>query len=178
MPSLYRRLLGPSFDTLPASLRDFHDVESEWHGHSLFTVTRAPGLLRGLVANLGGLPRSGQVPMRLTLRAEGPRERWIRHFGSQRLESVQWTENGLLLEQFGSLRFGFRLLVEPPALRLKHERTWVLGVPFPRPLGPMGSGEEIGRQDGCAIVARAFAPLLGQLVQYEGLVLKGAPSAP
>jgi uncharacterized protein (TIGR02996 family) len=89
MPSLYRRILGSAFDTLPPALQDFHDVETEWRGHSLFTVTRSPGRLRGLVADVGGLPRAGQVPMRVVLRTEGERERWIRHFGTTKLESVQ-----------------------------------------------------------------------------------------
>jgi hypothetical protein len=173
--SLYRRILGLAFDTLPPTLRDFHDVETEWHGHSLFTITRPGGRIRGLVADVGGLPRAGQVTMRLTLRAEGERERWIRRFGEHKLESVQWTEGGLMLEQIGAIRFGFRLEPAPPALRLVHVRTWVAGLPYPRVLGPIGAGEEIGTAEGCAVSVRAFAPLLGMLVQYEGLVLKGDP---
>ena len=86
--------------------------------------------------------------------------------------------DGLLLEQFGSLRFGFRLLVEPPALRLQHVRTWIRGVPWPRALGPQGWAEEVGREDGCAVVARALAPVLGLIVQYEGLLKKGAGVSP
>jgi hypothetical protein len=47
----------------------------------------------------------------------------------------------------------------------------VLGVPWPLALAPSGDGEEVGRPDGCAIVARGYAPLLGLPVQYEGLLV-------
>src|SRR5947199_10800697 len=104
MPSLYRRLLGPAFDTLPPSLRQFHDVETEWRGHARFRITRGRGWLRNLAAAAGRLPPAGEdVPLRLRLVAEGPRERWLRHFGRHRLESVQWAEDGLLVEAFGAL---------------------------------------------------------------------------
>jgi hypothetical protein len=91
MPSLYRRLLGAAFDTLPAALQHFHDVETEWRGHARFRITRGKGWLRNLAANLGRLPPVGEnVSMRLHLIAEGERERWIRQFGMHKLESVQW----------------------------------------------------------------------------------------
>jgi hypothetical protein len=172
MPSVYRRLLGPALDALPPTLRHFHDVETEWRGHARFRVTRGRGWLRNLVAALGRLPPAGEdVPVRLRVVAEGPRERWLREFGGHEFESVQWPQGGLLMESFGAFRLGFRLTAAPPALRLEPVRAWVLGVPWPLALAPSGDGEEVGRPDGCAIVARGYAPLLGQLVQYEGLLV-------
>jgi len=174
MASLYRRLLGPAFDTLPPTLRDFHDVATDWVGHADFTITRSPGWGRNLVANLGGLPRAGErVPIRVRLVAEGDAERWVREFPGQKVESVQRAWDGLLVENFGAVTLGFKLVVEGPVLRLLPARTWVLGVPVPYWLGPHGDGREEGVADGCQIVARAFAPLLGKIVQYEGLVRKG-----
>jgi hypothetical protein len=172
MTSLYRRILGPAFDTLPRSLRQFHDVETEWRGRASFRVTRGGGRLGNLVANLGGLPPAGEdVAVRLRVVREGDGERWVRDFGGHRLESVQRMWRGLLVESLGPVTLGFRLVAEPPALRLVPARAWVLGVPWPLALAPRGSGVEVGRDDGCAIVARAEAPLLGLLVRYEGLVV-------
>jgi hypothetical protein len=179
MPSVYRRLLGPALDSLPPALRDFHDVETEWRGHARFRVTRARGRLRSLVATLGGLPPADEdVAVRLRVVAEGPRERWLREFGGHRFESVQWPQDGLLMESLGALRLGFRVTAEPPALRLTPVRAWLLGVPWPLALAPTGEGEEVGRPEGCAVVVRAHAPFLGLLVQYEGLLVadRGTPS--
>jgi hypothetical protein len=172
MPSVYRRLLGPAFDALPPTLRHFHDVQTEWRGHARFRITRGRGRLRHLVAALGRLPPAGEdVPVRLRVVAEGPRERWLREFGGHKFESVQWPQDGLLMESLGALCLGFRVTVEPPALRLEPVRAWVLGVPWPLALAPTGEGDEVGRTDGCAIVVRAHAPLVGLLVQYEGLLV-------
>jgi hypothetical protein len=174
MPSVYRRLLGPALDSLPPTLRDFHDVETEWRGHGRFRITRGRGRLRHLVARLGGLPPAGEdVAVRLRVVAEGPRERWLREFGGHQFESVQWPQDGLLMETLGALRLGFRVTVEPPALRLKPVRAWLLGVPWPVALAPTGEGEEVGRPDGIAVVVRGYAPLLGLLVRYEGFLAAG-----
>jgi hypothetical protein len=171
MASLYRRLLGPAFDTLPPTLRAFHDVETEWRGHATFRITRGAGWLRNLVAAAGRLPRAGDVvPVRLRVVAEGDAERWIRDFGGRRLESVQRAWNGLLVESFGAMTLGFRLTAEPPALRLEPAGAWLLGVPWPRALAPHGSAVEVGREEGFTVVATAYAPWLGLVVRYEGLV--------
>jgi hypothetical protein len=172
MPSLYRRILGPAFDTLPPTLQQFHDVETEWTGHARFRITRGEGWLRNLAAGAGSLPRVGEdVPLKLRIVREGDSERWIREFGGKRMESVQRHWNGLMIEKVGTVTLGFRLVVEPPALKLVLARVWILGVPWFVALGPHVSAVEVGRDDGCAIVVRAEAPLLGLLVQYEGLVM-------
>lgn len=172
MPCLYRRLLGAAFDSLPPTLRDFHDVERERHFEATFRITRGRGWLRGLVCRLGGLPPAGEaVPLRLRVYPDGDAERWERQFGDKRLKSVQRLRDGLMVESFGNgWRLGFRLTVEGAALRLKLEKAWFLGVRWPLLLAPGGEGIEVGEANGCAIVARAVAPLLGMLVQYEGLV--------
>jgi hypothetical protein len=147
-------------------------VTGEWRGHARFRITRGKGLLRNLAAKIGGLPPPGEdVPVRLRIVAEGDGERWLREFGGHRLESVQRARGGLLVESFGAVTLGMRLVAEPPALRLEAVRAWFLGVPWPRLLAPHGTGVEVGRDDGCAIVATAFAPFLGEIVRYEGLVV-------
>jgi hypothetical protein len=172
MSSLYRRLLGAAFDTLPPTLQNFHDVTTAWSGRADFRITRGRGLLRNFVATMGGLPAAGDdVPMHLRIIKEGDGERWIREFAGRKLVSLQKAADGLLVESFGSITLGFRLVAAPPELQLIPARAWILGMPFPRALAPSGTGIEVGRDDGCAIVARAFAPLLGEIVRYEGLVV-------
>jgi len=171
MTFLYRRLLGQDYERLPASLQDFHHIDRERHFQARFKITRGPGLLRALLCRLGRLPASGEnVPMRLRVTPEEGRERWVRQFGEQVLESVQWEKDGLLHERLGPVRLAFKLHVEPPALRLELKKAWGLGIRLPLWLAPGGSGIEVGQDDGVAILVRATAPILGQLVQYEGLV--------
>ena len=49
--------------------------------------------------------------LRLRVVPEGDRERWIRDFAGHRLESLQWTVGGLLIEAFGLARLAFRVRV-------------------------------------------------------------------
>lgn len=176
MSALYRRLLGEAFDRLPPALRDFHNVEGERRFLAVFRVTRGRGWLRQLLCKLGRLPpASDAMPVRLRVVAEGQRERWVRDFATQRLESVQWADGGLLVESLGPVRLAFRLLIEGSALRLETVKAWLLGVRWPLFLAPRGRGLEIGREDGCAIVAEAAVPLLGMLVRYEGYVVPEPP---
>ena len=171
MPSLYRRLLGKAYDSLPPALRDFHDIDRERHFQAVFRITRGRGWLRNFVCWLGGLPPAGEsVPMRLRVIPEGESERWVRDFGGIKLVSVQRARDGLMVESIGALRLGFRLHVESPVLRLELRKVWLLGIRCPLWLAPGGNGVEVGQEGGCAILVRATAPLLGQIVQYEGFV--------
>jgi len=174
MPSPYRELLGPDLDRLPPALREFHDVETCWQGEAEFTVTRGKGWLRNLVAWLGGLPPAGEkVRVSLRCQAESAKGRraevWNRDFNGFPMRSVQWAEGGLLMEKFGLLTLAYRLSVEPPAMRLWVVRAWVLGIPIPLFLAPTGQGFERAEENGSlSIRVAAFAPLLGQVVSYEG----------
>jgi hypothetical protein len=169
--SPYRILLGDAFDTLPESLRCFHDVRTDWRGHARFRITRGRGWLRNLVARAGRLPPAGEdVPVRLRIVAEGNGERWLREFGDHRLESFQQARDGLLVEAPGPITLGFRLVVKPPALYLHPARAWIFGIPWPLALAPRGTGVEVGQEDGCAIVVTAMAPWLGEIVRYEGTI--------
>lgn len=171
MASLYRRLLGDDFDRLPASLRDFHDVERERLFEATFRVTRGTGRLRRFVGWLGRLPPEGEaVPMRLRVVPLGGSERWERDFGGHPLHSVQWKRGPLMVEQIGPWTLGFALHVEGPTLRLEMRKAWLFRVPWPLALAPGGEGVEVGQDDGIAVVVRALAPGLGLLAQYEGLV--------
>jgi len=174
MVSPYREILGSELDQLPPSLRDFHDVETEWTGEADFRVTRGRGWLRNLVAWLGGLPPAGErVRVILHCQAESDRgkrtEVWNRDFSGFKMRSVQWARDGLLMENFGWLILAYRLQVEPPVLRLGVVRAWVGGIPIPLCLAPTGEGVEKGEPDGSlSIRVAAFAPLLGQIVSYAG----------
>src|SRR4029077_16791550 len=97
--SLYRRILGARFDSLPEVLRRFHDTPGGGRARGTLQVERAARRLRNALASRLGLPEPGtDVSIRLEVKDEGERERWIRHLQGRRLETVQWAQGDLLME--------------------------------------------------------------------------------
>jgi hypothetical protein len=169
--SLYRRVLGERFDSLPEVLRRFHDTPGGGRAHGTLEVERAGGWLRNAVATLLGLPEAGQdVSVRVEVKVEGERERWIRQFEGRRVETIQWAHGELLIESFGATAFSSALTIEGPCLHYKFRRAWYAGIPLPHCLAPFVDGRVYAGDGGWRVAVRVNAPLLGQLVHYEGWV--------
>jgi hypothetical protein len=169
--SLYRRILGPRFDALPEVLHRFHDAPGGGRARGTFTVERAPGWLRNGLATLLGLPQAAaEVPVRLEVVLEGDREHWVRHFGDRRVETVQWASAGLLMERFGPVSFSSALVLDGSCLRYQFARAWYLALPLPRWLAPSAEGSADAGSGGWRVSVRISAPILGELVRYEGWV--------
>jgi hypothetical protein len=172
MATLYRRILGDAFDTLPEALRALHDRERGGCARGVLCVTRGRGRAVAVLAALLRLPPAGEnVPLRLSVEVDDARERWTRDFGGRCLETVQWARDGLLIEAVGPLHLGLRLTSCRESLRFELARGWLWGLPLPPALAPRIEGmAAASRQDAWSLHVRVEAPLLGLLLQYEGEV--------
>jgi hypothetical protein len=170
-PSLYRRILGAQFDALPPVLRRFHDANGSGCARGTFRVKRAAGPLRNAMASLLGLPRSGSdVPVQLHVEVEGERERWVRDFGGQRVVTVQWVRGNVLMESRGWTSLSAELVIEGSRLQYVFCRAWFAGIPIPRGLSPSVESYVDAGETGWRVVVRIFAPMLGELIRYEGWI--------
>jgi hypothetical protein len=171
MISLHRRLLGAAFDELPPALRSFHEQGQGGTACGVMRVSRATGWLGRGVARVMRLPLAGdEVPLGLRVGVEGDRERWIRDLGGRRIESVMEARDGLLVEAFGPLRFGLKLLVAGNTLRFEPVCWWLGRLPLPRRLAPRVEAVCEGREKGWHVHVRIAAPVVGLLLAYEGEV--------
>jgi hypothetical protein len=117
------------------------------------------------------MPRAGaDVPVRLHVVVDGDRERWVRHFGRQRLSSIQWAQGALLLERRGLVSFSSGLVVRRSRLIYEFRRAWFAGIPLPASLSPYVDGYVDAGEDGWRVVVHIFAPFLGEMVHYEGWI--------
>lgn len=168
---LYPRVLGAQFDALPEALRRFHTTPGGGSASGTLRVERGRGWLRNALASLLGLPRAGnEVPVQLRIQVEGDRERWVRSFRGQPVVSLQWAHNGLLMERAGLFSFSCRLAVTGPRLVFDFQRAWFAGVPLPRPFAPFVESYLDAEETGWWLLVRIFAPVLGEIVSYEGWV--------
>jgi hypothetical protein len=74
--SLYRKVLGPAFESLPPQVKALHasEVERKWSG--LARVRRGRGLLSRIIAGLIGFPREAdEVPVTVQFSPQGGGER-------------------------------------------------------------------------------------------------------
>lgn len=168
---LYRRVLGEQFDALPEVLRRFHTIPGGGAAGGTLRVQRGRGWLRNALASLLGLPRAGtEVPVQLRVQVDGDRERWVRSFRGQPVVSLQWARDGLLMERAGLFSFSCRLVVAGPRLVFDFQRAWVAGVPLPRLFAPFVESYLDAEENGWWLLVRIFAPVLGEIVSYEGWI--------
>jgi hypothetical protein len=171
MLSLYRRLLGTRFDDLPVALRRFHDFEGGGRATGVFQVERGRGWLRNIVAMLMGFPPAGvNLPVVLEVVVEGDRERWVRRFPTKTVVSTQWERDGLLMEAIGPYSFSCSLKNEGSKLVYEFRRAWLAGMPLPFWLQGRADGMVTGDETGWLVNVRIFAPVLGEIIHYEGRV--------
>lgn len=170
-PSLYRRLLGPRFEALPGVLRRFHDTAGGGRARGTFQVERGRGPLRNVVASLLGFPQAGaNVAVILEVSVEGDSERWCRRFAGRPVVSRQWERDHLLIEEFGVSSFSSRLTTAGALLTYEFKQAWLAGVALPWWLSPRVEGRVTGEEAGWHVSVRVFAPVLGEILHYEGRV--------
>jgi hypothetical protein len=127
--------------------------------------------LRYALASLLGFPRAGiDANVTLEVTVLGQRERWCRWFPGETVVSVQWDDGQLLFEQYGMNSFSCDLAISGGDLIYEFRRAWLAGIPLPRWLSPRVEGLVTGEENGWRVVTRVFAPLLGEILHYEGLV--------
>jgi hypothetical protein len=168
---LYRRILRERFEMLPEVLRRFHDTPGGGRARGTLQVERTAGRLRSVLSSLLGLPEAARdVPVRLEVAVDGNCERWVRHLQGRRLETVQWAEGDLLMERYGTVVFSSALVAEGSCLRYEFRRAWVAGIRLPQWFTPCVDGRVDAGDTGWRVAVRVAAPLVGELVHYEGWV--------
>jgi hypothetical protein len=168
-PTLYQRLLGKDFDSLPLVLRHFHSLPRGGHATGIVTVARSSGVLPALVARVLQLPRAGdEVPLRLQVAPRGDRELWIRHFGRQRLETMQWQNGPYLVEKAGPLILVFHVVADALGMTFHFQHNKISGVQLPNNLSLRVSANARGAGDRWFIAVEISLPALGTITTYRG----------
>ncbi len=168
---LYRRVLGASWDALPASLRTAHGAAQVLAGRARIVAARNP--LARAIATAFGFPRAAEdVPVRVTFERASGVEVWRRDFDGRALVSTQYEGDGrearLLCERFGPFVFAMALVVEPGKLRFVVRRWRFLGMPLPAVLAPRGDAFEAEIDGVFHFHVEIVLPLLGRVVAYSG----------
>ena len=174
-PVLFRRLLGPRFDSLPEAVQKLHGttVARVYSGSARARAGRGRGarILRAIL----GLPGAGHHVAAVTIAPSAKGETWTRRFGSSAFGS-RFTDTdriGVFEEGFGPLHFAFDLQANATGVQWRL-MGWRLGpLPLPFALAPKikAAADAVGGRYRFSVVVAH--PWLGLLFAYRGTL---APS--
>lgn len=167
--SLFKRLLGASFDGLPAPIRRVHDGREHKVLSGRCHISRGSGFLVSLLGWAASLPRSGDdLPLSVSFLCDGAGEVWSRDFGGHPMRSTLAEHNGLLEEVLGPARFRFALRVDDSGVAWSVAGISVLGVPLPAAWFQAVTARQSVQADRYTFDVRAELPWIGLLVHYHG----------
>lgn len=169
-PTLFQRLLGASFYSLPDSVRALHGIRGRARYAGRATIMRGRNPLGRLCAMVAGLPGARQdVPTTVDFDARPDGETWQRNFGGRRMRSRLRRDGRVLVERLGPLRFRFALHANNGSIWWRVVGVKLFGV-LPLPASWFDDvycreGEHEGRY---TFEVEAALPLCGRLIRYEG----------
>jgi hypothetical protein len=167
---LYERLLGASFERLPAPLRRFH-ARPGGTAEFAMEVTYEPGFLREVLSALLRLPApSPRAPGKLHVTVDDDREVWERVFPDTKLRTVHWIDGDRLVEESGPLQFVFDVDANERGLRFSSIACRFLGCTLPRWLVPRIEAAARADERGWNLLVSIAVPVLGRLATYGGAV--------
>jgi hypothetical protein len=171
-PSLYRRVLGATYDRQSRAGQALHDAgPSHWKGRC--TVIGAQTLAGRVTAWLFQLPAATDgAPIVVEFAASGTGELWTRRLGGRVMRSRQFIglrrPKGWIVERFGILDFDLEVQVGDGRLRLSMRGMRCCGLPLPRALWPAIEATESEEEGRFHFDVQIGLPLIGRLVRYRG----------
>ena len=165
---LFRRVLGDEFEILFPSVSLIHAAAGRRRYHGQVDVVRGANPVSRLFACATRLPPAGRSEIEVEIDASGETERWTRHIGGHAMPSRLWDRDGLLYEQLGIARFGFRLAVEEGGIVWRVARVHVLGVRLPARWFAKVQARESELDGRYRFDVVAALPVVGLLVRYRG----------
>ena len=171
---LYKRILGETWEALPAPLARLHNVPPEGQkAEGMARVETGKHPFARLLAALYGFPRTGEnVPVRVAFRRMEDGELWERDFAGRRFSTLQLEGRGyadkLLEEKFGPITFWMALVLKEGKLHSLTRRWSIFGIPLPLAFAPNTSVYEYADGNDFCFHVEVKHWLMGLLVRYEG----------
>ncbi|MDH3700270.1 MAG: DUF4166 domain-containing protein [Alphaproteobacteria bacterium] len=172
--TLYRRVLGEVFDSLPPEIKGVHDLPEGGVARGRCHVRRGRCLFARWIATMLRFPSPGRnLPVTVRFEHRDSREVWRRDFAGHEMTSIQEPAKagGRLVERFGPCAVELAVPAGPDGLRLEPRRMWLFGVPLPRFLLPQIQASERVLRGRFRFDVRIALPLLGLLVHYRAYLL-------
>ena len=174
MSSLFGKLLGESFDALPAAIKAFHAGPATRDFRGRCQVRRGTRWLSRACAAVMRLPAAGHdVPIRVRIEERSGAEAWSREFDGRILRSTLRQRGALLEERMGPMAFAFTLSAGPGTIEWRLAQVRCLGLPLPAAWFERVAARESVDAGRYRFDVRAEMSLVGLLVHYTGTLDAG-----
>lgn len=168
--TVFQQVLGAEFYHLAPEVKQLHARQGEFVYRGRTRIVRGSGWLSRLCGWATRLPPAmddADTTVRFT--AMPGHEVWQRQFADARMRSRLWSEDGLLCERLGAVRFGFHLYRKDTALHWAVHRVHLFGlIPLPAHWFDAVRSREFVENGRYRFDVQARLPLAGLLVRYEG----------
>lgn len=178
--SLFKEVLGPAWDQLPAQIRDMHDIDTSAIAEGMSSIEHGKNPLGNFVCTILRFPKAANnVPVEVKFDVSGKTEQWTRNFNGHsfqsRLRKGRGRSERLFTERFGIISFAMALVLRDNRLNLVLRRWSVLGIPLPMWLCVRSESYEfVDEQGRFNFNVRISHPLTGLIVHYRGWLLRKA----
>ncbi|MGL4237895.1 DUF4166 domain-containing protein [Tabrizicola sp.] len=177
---IFPRVLGPSFYTLPATIRATHLTAgvSRWQGRA--SVRRGTGLwARALAAVFGFPPETDDTSVEVIKTTNPKGEVWLRRFGTRTFQSRLTATPRGMTESFWPFTFLLALKVTDKELHYPVASGRLGRLPLPRWMLPVSEAREFEADGTFHFDVRLLAPLTrGLLVHYQGKLAPAKAASP
>ena len=167
-PTLYRRVMGSSFEQVPSAIRRMHDVNGDAGAVGEGRVVSGESLPARLACRLMRFPRPGCYPVYVHFSERHGAETWTRDFGGHRFRSVLSQRGRWLSERFGPISFLFDLPADRAGLAMCLRGWRFLGVPLPLAFAPRIEATETEDAGRFRFDVKASLPFIGEVIHYSG----------
>jgi hypothetical protein len=166
---LFHRLLGPSFERLPAQIQRVHDRDPHKRFAGRCRIERGSAPVATLLAWVASLPPAGDdLPVRVSIARDEHSEIWSRDFAGNPMRSTLMERDGHLEERLGPARFRFALHADVRTIRWTVVGARVLGLPLPAAWFRAVTATESVEAGHYTFDVRAQLPWIGLVVHYRG----------
>jgi hypothetical protein len=180
-PPLMKRLLGADYDTLPAVIRNGHDVSGVLVLEGRADATSPDGIITAIFSRVFRFPRGGaNMPLRVEMRGENDgSETWTRIYPDVTMRSNLRNADPstqCLDEVFGPVAIRLKWRATDVSLTLSPIGARLFGIPLPSFLCPRSIARETVDNNGRFQFDVDIAmPLIGPIVRYRGYLVPLAP---
>lgn len=169
-PTLFQKLLGASFYSLPPAVRTLHSVRGKATYAGRANILRGEGALSRMCARIARLPPALEnANITVAFDNSPAAESWRRDFCGHPMHSRLRAHDKLLQERLGPLQFRFSLHVYDQALHWRVQRVRLLGLlPLPSSWFEGVRCREREHAERYEFLVEASMPVVGLIVCYQG----------